>query len=117
MEIKIYLHRTKKAKFAVADCFSVFIDLDKIPKDKKDDLDFINKSFANDCRAIAKIRDCIQRFGTGYISFMVPVYEGEEKDNGNNKIYFDNKQMLFAFRKPKRKKKVEGITDDRKESI
>ena len=50
MEIKIYLHRTKKKQFEVADCFSVFIDLDKLPEDKKDDIDYINLGFKNDCQ-------------------------------------------------------------------
>ena len=43
MEIKVYLHRTKKKKFEVADCFSVFVDLDKLPEDRKNDLDYIPK--------------------------------------------------------------------------
>ena len=30
MEIKVYVHRTKKHNFEVADCFSVFIDLSKL---------------------------------------------------------------------------------------
>ena len=41
--------------------------------------------------------------------------EGEEKDNGNGKIYFDNKEMLFFMKKPKtiRKKKTE-VTNEEK---
>lgn len=105
MEIKVYLHRTKKKQFEVADCFSVFVDLDKLPEDKKNDIDYINEGFKNDCQRIARTRDCIRKFGTGYVSFMVPKFEGDEKDNGNNKIYFDNKEMLFMKRKPKTTKK------------
>jgi hypothetical protein len=99
MEIKVYLHRTKKKEFQVADCFSVFVNLDKLPEDKKDDLDFINKGFSNDCQKIARTRECVQKYGTGYISFMRPQYEGDEKNNGNEEIYFDNEEMLFMKRK------------------
>ena len=99
MEIKVYLHRTKKKNFEVCDCFSVFVNLDKLPEDKKNDIKFINEGFMNDCQKIAKTRDVILRYGTGYLSFMRPQYEGDEKDNGNNEIYFDNKEMLFMKRK------------------
>ena len=95
MEIKVYLHRTKKKNFEVADCFSVFIDFDKLPDDKKEDVDFINEGFMNDCQRIAKTRKCILKYGTGYISFMRPQFEGDEKENGTDLIYFDNKEMLF----------------------
>lgn len=106
MEIKVYLHRTKKKKFEVADCFSVFIDFDKLPEDKKDDVDFINAGFKNDCQKIANTRDCIRKYGTGYIAFMRPQYEGSEEQNGNGKIYFDNEYMLFKIKeKPKRGRK------------
>jgi hypothetical protein len=105
MEIRVYLHRTKKKEFQVADCFSVFVDLDKLPEDKREDIEFINLGFKNDCQRIARTRDCVQKFGTGYISFMRPQFEGEEKDNGNDKVYFDNKEMLFMKRKPKRTRK------------
>lgn len=108
MEIKVYLHRTKKQEFKVADCFSVDIDLDKLPEDKRNDLDYINRGFANDCQKIARTRDCIKKYGTGYISFMRPQYEGDEKDNGNGEIYFDNKEMLFVFTKNKPKKPKKG---------
>ena len=50
MEIRVYLHRTKKKEFQVADCFSVFVDLDKLPEDKKNDIDYINEGFKNDCQ-------------------------------------------------------------------
>ena len=113
MEIKVYLHRTKKKEFAVADCFSVFIDLDKLPEDKKEDIDFINLGFKNDCQRIAKTRECILKYGTGYISFMRPQYEGDEKDNGNEKVYFDNKEMLFMKRKPKRTRKPKEETSEK----
>ena len=115
MEIKVYLHRTKKKQFEVADCFSVFVDLDKLPEDKKEDIDYINQGFKNACQRIARTRDCIKKFGTGYVSFMRPQFEGDEKDNGNGKIYFDNKEMLFLMKKPKttRKKKME-VTNEEK---
>ena len=117
MEIKVYLHRTKKKEFQVADCFSVFIDFDKLPEDKKDDVDFINLGFKNDCQRIARTRECVQKYGTAYISFMRPQYEGKEEDNGNETIYFDNKEMLFMKRKPKRtrKKKEESPNEEVKE--
>ena len=95
MEIKVYLHRTKKKEFEIADCFVLDIDLDKLPEDKKEDTDFINEGFKNDCQRIARTRDVIKKFGTGYISFMRPQYEGPDEKNGNDKIYFNNKEMLF----------------------
>ena len=104
MQIKVYLHRTKKKKFEVADCFSVFINFDEIPEDKRNDVDFINLAFKNDCQRIARTRECVQKYGTGYISFMRPQYEGPEESNGNGKIYFDNKEMLFMPVKKKAKK-------------
>lgn len=113
MEIKVYLHRTKKKKFEVADCFSVFVDLDKLPEDKKNDINYINEGFKNDCQRIAKTRDCILKYGTGYISFMVPQYEGKEEDNGNGKIYFDNKEMLFVMKKSKTVKKTEAVNEEK----
>lgn len=96
MEIKVYLHRTKKKQFEVADCFSVFVDFDKLPEDKQNDVDFVNEGFKNDCQRIARTRNCIIKYGTGYISFMRPQYEGAEKENGNDAMYFDNKEMLFV---------------------
>ena len=113
MEIKVYLHRTKKKQFEVADCFSVFIDLDKLPEDKKEDIDYINLGFKNDCQRIARTRECVQKYGTGYISFMRPQYEGPEKENGNNKIYFDNKEMLF-MKKPIKKRRKKEETNGKK---
>ena len=104
MEIRVYLHRTQKKQFEVADCFSVFIDLDKLPEDKKEDIDYINLAFKNDCQRIARTRECVQKYGTGYISFMRPQYEGPEEENGNGKVYFDNREMLFKkVDKPKKK--------------
>lgn len=108
MEIRVYLHRTKKKQFEVADCFSVFVDLDKLPDDKKEDIEFINLGFKNDCQRIARTRECVQKYGTGYISFMVPQYEGPEKENGNGKVYFDNKEMLFKLVETKSKKPKKG---------
>ena len=104
MEIKVYLHRTKKKNFEVADCFSVDIDFDKIPEDKKEDIDFINAGFKNDCQQHARMMPCIQKYGTGYISFMVPKYEGPEEENGNDKIYFDNDEMLFKLKEKQNEK-------------
>lgn len=112
MEIKVYLHRTKKKNFEIADCFSVFVDLSKLPEDKQNDADFINKGFVNDCQRIAKTRECVLKYGTGYISFMRPQYEGKEEDNGNDKIYFDNKEMIFMKRKPKRTRKSKEETNE-----
>lgn len=105
MELKIYLHRTKKKKFAIADCFSMFLDFDKIPEDKRNDVDFINWNFKNDIKIAARNRKCVQKYGTGYISFIRPQFEGDEKNNGTDKIYFDNKEMMFMKREPKRSKK------------
>ena len=112
MEIKVYLHRTKKKNFEVADVFTVTVNLDELPEDKKEDLDFINLGFKNDCQRIARTRDIIKKFGTGYISFMRPQYEGKEEDNGNDKIYFDNKEMLFMKKKPKRGRKKKEETNE-----
>ena len=104
MEIRVYLHRTQKKQFEVADCFSVFINFDKLPEDKKEDIDFINLAFKNDCQRIARTIECVQKYGTGYISFMRPQYEGPETENGNGKVYFDNREMLFKkVDKPKKK--------------
>ena len=109
MEIKVYLHRTKKKQFEVADCFSVFVDLDKLPEDKATDIDYINLGFKNDCQRIARTRECVKKYGTGYISFMRPQYEGPDKKNGNDKIYFDNKEMLFLPIEKKPKKPKKGV--------
>ena len=111
MEIRVYLHRTKKKQFEVADCFSVFVDLDKLPNDKKDDVDFINEGFKIECQRIARTRECVQKFGTGYISFMRPQYEGPEDKNGNDKVKFDNKEMLFVKKRKPRKKKEEVTSE------
>ena len=85
----------------------MFVDLDKLPDDKKEDLDYINQGFSNDCQRIARTRECIKKFGTGYVSFMRPQYEGPDKENGNGKVYFDNREMLFkaVADKPKKPKK------------
>ena len=107
MEIKVYLHRTKKHNFAVADCFSVFVNLDELPEDKKEDIDFINEGFSNDAQSLARTRDCIIRYGTGYLSFLRPQYEGPAEENGNGKVYFDNNEMLFKIKKTRKKKEPE----------
>ena len=117
MQIKVYLHRTKKKNFEVADCFSVFLNFDEIPEDKRNDVNFINSAFKNDCQRIARTRECVRKYGTGYISFMRPQYEGPEEKNGNGKIYFDNKEMLFLPTeniKVNHKKKEEVSTDEKK---
>lgn len=110
MEIKVYLHRTKKKKFEVADCFSVIVNLDKLPEDKATDIDYINLGFKNDCQRLARTRECIKKYGTGYISFMRPQYEGPDEENGNGKIYFDNKEMLFLPVKSNHKKSKKSTT-------
>ena len=114
MEIKVYLHRTKKKNFEVCDCFSVFVDLEKLPEDKKNDINFINEGFKNDCQKIASSRECIRKYGTGYISFMRPQYEGTEEQNGNDIVYFDNNEMLFKLKeiKPKRTRKKKEEVDE-----
>ena len=113
MILRVYLHRTKKHEFEVADAFEVKVDLDKLPEDKKQDLDFINESFKNDCQRLARNMDCVKKFGTGYISFMRPQFEGKKEDNGNAFVYFDNKEMLFKKKRKPRKKK-EATTNEEK---
>ena len=90
------------------------VELENLPDDKKEDLEYINLGFKNDCQKLARTRECVQKYGTAYISFMRPQFEGDEKDNGNDKVYFDNKEMLFVKRKPKRtrKKKAEESVDE-----
>jgi hypothetical protein len=118
VELKVYLHRTKKQNFKVAEAFIVGIDLARLQKEYEerekatngitgylDVLDFINQGFKNDCQKLARNMNCIKKYGTGYISFMRPQFEGDEKDNGTETIYFDNKEMLFMKRKPKRGRK------------
>ena len=53
----------------------------------------------------------MQKFGTGYISFMRPQYEGPEDKNGNDKVKFDNKEMLFVKKRKPRKKKEEVTSE------
>ena len=108
MEIRVYLHRTKKKEFQVADCFSVFVDLDKLPDDKKEDLDYINQGFSNDCQRIARTRECILKYGTGYISFMRPQYEGPGNENGNGKVWTRTffVEHFFGCRKKYHKKRI-----------
>ncbi len=112
MEIKVYLHRTKKKNFEVADVFTVDIDLDKLPEDKKQDIDFINEGFKNDCQRIARDMECVKKYGTAYISFMRPQYEGLKEKNGNEFVRFDNKQMLFVKKRKSRKKKGEATNEE-----
>lgn len=98
MNIKVYLHRTKKKNFEVCEAFEVTLDFDKLPADKRDDVDFINAGFHNDAQRIAKQTPSVQKYGTAYLSFLRPQYEGPEEENGTDKIYFDNKEMLFKKR-------------------
>lgn len=112
MDIRVYLHRTKKKNFEIADAFVVGVDLDKLPEDKKQDLDFINMGFKNDCQRLARNMDCVKKFGTGYISFMRPQFEGKKEENGNEFVYFDNKEMIFKKKRKPRKKKE--VTDEKK---
>ena len=118
MILRVYLHRTKKHEFEVVDAFEVKVDLENLPEDKKEDLDYINQGFSNDCQRIARTRECILKYGTGYISFMRPQYEGPDKENGNGKVYFDNKEMLFkaVADKPKKPKKgtVKAVSKETK---
>lgn len=114
MDINIYLHRTKKKNFEVCDRFSVVLDFDKLPEEKRNDVDFINQAFSNDCQKMARTREVVKKYGTAYLSFMRPQYEGDEKDNGNEEIYFDNKEMLFMKRKPKRGRKKKEETNEEK---
>ena len=129
MILRVYLHRTKKHEFAVADAFEVTVDVDKAQKEYAekekatdgatgylDELDFINQGFKNDCQKLARTRECVQKYGTAYISFMRPQFEGEEKDNGTETIYFDNKEMLFMKRKPKRGRKKKEQTNEKEQT-
>lgn len=104
MEIKVYLHRTKKKQFEVADCFSVFVDLDKLPED----INYINMGFENDVKKLVTTRDCIKKYGTGYISFIRPQYEGPDEKNGNDKIYFDNTSATFKLVSEKQMEEKDG---------
>ena len=99
MEIKVYLHRKKKKNFAVCEAFTVEVDLDKLPENVKNDIDYINQGFKNDAQKIAFQTNSVKKYGVGYLSFMRPQYEGSEEKNGNDRIYFDNDEMLFKFRR------------------
>ena len=104
MEIKVYLHRTKKKNFEVVDSFPVFIDLDKLPED----INYINMGFENDVKKLVTTRDCIKKYGTGYISFIRPQYEGPDEENGNDKIYFDNTSATFKLVSEKQMEEKDG---------
>ena len=104
MEIKVYLHRTKKKNFEVVDSFPVFIDLDKLPED----INYINMGFENDVKQLVTTRDCIKKYGTGYISFIRPQYEGPDEKNGNDKIYFDNTSATFKLISEKQMEEKDG---------
>lgn len=104
MEIKVYLHRTKKKNFEVVDSFPVFIDLDKLPED----INYINIGFENDVKKLVTTRDCIKKYGTGYISFIRPQYEGPDEKNGNDKIYFDNTSATFKLVSEKQMEEKDG---------
>ena len=104
MEIKVYLHRTKKKNFEVVDSFPVFIDLDKLPED----INYINMGFEHDVKKLVTTRDCIKKYGTGYISFIRPQYEGPDEKNGNDKIYFDNTSATFKLISEKQMEEKDG---------
>ena len=104
MKIKVYLHRTKKKNFEVVDSFPVFIDLDKLPED----INYINMGFENDVKKLVTTRDCIKKYGTGYISFIRPQYEGPDEKNGNDKIYFDNTSATFKLVSEKQMEEKDG---------
>lgn len=104
MKIKVYLHRTKKKNFEVVDSFPVFIDLDKLPED----INYINMGFENDVKKLVTTRDCIKKYGTGYISFIRPQYEGPDEKNGNDKIYFDNASATFKLISEKQMEEKDG---------
>ena len=74
------------------------IDFDKLTEEQRNDIEFVNKGFKNDCTRVALSRECVKKFGTGYLSFMRPQYEGPEEENGTDKLYFDNKDMIFKLR-------------------
>jgi hypothetical protein len=98
VDIKVYLHRTKKQNYAVCECISITLDFDKIPEDKRDDIDFLNRGFSNDAQRLARETKSVKKYGTGYLSFIRPQYEGPEEENGTDKVYFNNETMLFELR-------------------
>lgn len=104
MDITVYLHRTKKKNFEVCEAFTVTLDFEKLPKDKQEDIEFLNKGFQNDAQRLAKQTKSVQKYGTGYISFLVPQYEGPEEDNGTDKVFFNNQTMLFELKETKNEK-------------
>lgn len=95
MEIKVYLHRTKKKNFAVCEAFIVDIDMNVVAEKG---VDYINRYFKNKALQLAFSTVSVKKYGTGYISFMRPQYEGPAKENGNDTIYFDNTEMLFKLK-------------------
>lgn len=98
MPIVVYLHRTKKKDFAVAETVTVWLDFDKLPADKRDDVEFLNRAFSNDAQRLARQTKTVKKYGTAYLSFIRPQYEGPEDRNGTDKVYFDNKEMIFKLR-------------------
>lgn len=118
MEIKVYLHRTKKQDFKICEAVTVDFDLTALPSDKKTDLDYINKRLHDDLVRKALSTKSIQKYGTGYISFARPQYEGPDEENGNEDLYFDNNEMLFKLRNPKpeltEKEKIINTIDELK---
>ena len=103
MEINIYLHRTKKKQFEVAERITVVVDFDKLSEDKQKDINFVNTGFHNDAKRLARMTESVRKYGTGYISFLRPQYEGPEEENGNEYMYFDNERMLFVERNKEEK--------------
>lgn len=100
MEIKAYLHRTKKKNFEICEAVTVDFDLTALPEDKKTDLDYINKRLHDSLVRKALSTKSVQKYGTGYISFVRPQYEGSDEENGNEDLYFDNHDMVFKLRHP-----------------
>ena len=100
MEIKVYLHRTKKKNFEICEEVMIDFDLTALPDDKKTDLDYINKCLHDSLIRKALSTKSVQKYGTGYISFARPQYEGPDEENGNDDLYFDNHDMIFKLRHP-----------------
>ena len=113
MEIAVYLHRTKKQQFAVCEKFMVNINLDEFPEDKKTDVDYANKRLRDETIQKAFATKSVQKYGTAYVSFMRPQYEGTEENNGNENIYFDNHDMLFKLREGNSDGRVQDNREDK----
>lgn len=69
MELKVYVHRTKKHNFEVCEAFSVCVNFENIPQDKRNDIDFINKGFQNDVKRMVLATPSVKKYGTRIHSF------------------------------------------------